>query len=100
MSRIGKTLEHVQRLQQHDAPGRWRRHRDDVISAIGAAHRRANDRLIGFEIVQRHGPAGVADRLHQFFGDRPFVKSARTLLGNRRKRRREIGLNKPVALAQ
>ncbi len=95
-----KALEDVQCLQQHDAPRRRLRHRDDVVTAIGAADRRADDRLIRFEIVKRHDAAGVTNRLHQSFGDRPLVKPARPLFGNRRKRRRQVGLHKPVAFAQ
>ena len=34
----------------------------------------------------------------EFFRDRPFVKSARALFGDRRKRRRQIGLNQPCRL--
>ena len=95
-----KPFEDVQRLQQHDAAGRRQRHRDDVVAAIVAAHRRADHGLIRFQIVRRHDAAGIADRLRQLFGDRSFVKSARPLLGDGRKRRREIGLDQPVAFAQ
>ena len=90
-----KAFQDIQHLQQHDAAGRGQRHRDDVIAAIAAAHRRADHGLIGFEIVQRHDAAGVADRLRQLFGDRPLVKPARALFGNRRERRRQIGLHQP-----
>ena len=95
-----KAFEDVQRLQQHHAAGRRQRHRDDVIAAIGAAHRRADHGLIGFQIVRRHDAAGVADRLGELFRDRPFVESARPLLGDRRQRRGEIALDQRVAFAQ
>ena len=95
-----KAFEDVQRFQQHRAAGRRQRHRDDVVAAIIAAHRRAEQRLVGFQIVRRHDAAGIADRLRQFFRDRSFIESARSLFGDRRQRRRQIGLDQPVAIAQ
>ena len=95
-----KALEDVQGLQQHDAAGRWLRHRDNVIAAIAAADRRPDDGLIRFQVVRRHDAAGVADRLHELGRDRTLVKSAWTLFGDRCQRRGEVGLDQPVAFAQ
>ena len=39
-----KAFEDIERFQQHHAAGRRQRHRDDVVAAIGAAHRRADRR--------------------------------------------------------
>ena len=77
-----KAFEDVQRLQQHDAAGRRQRHRDDVVAAIAAAHRRADHRLIGFEIVQRHDAAGVANRRRPVF-PRPGPRKIRAVPARR-----------------
>ena len=39
-----KTLQDIEGFQEHDAAGRRQRHRDDVKTAIAAAHRRADRR--------------------------------------------------------
>ena len=93
-----KPFENVQRLQQNRAAGGGQRHRYDVVAAVVAAHRPADDSLIGFQIVHRHDAADIADGLCQPFGDRPLIKSARSLFGNRRERCGEVGLDQPVAL--
>ena len=82
------------------AAGGGRRHRDNVIAAIAAAHRRALDRAIGFQVVERHAAAGVAHRFHDAFGDRPFVEAARALPRNRFQRIGQIGLDQFVAGGQ
>ena len=93
-----KAFEDIQRLQQHDAARRRQRHRHDVIAAIVAAHRRADHRLVGFEIVCCHDAAGVGDRLHQLLGDGSFVEAARTLFDDCRQRCREIALDQRCRL--
>ena len=95
-----KAFEDVQRFQQHRAARRRQRHRDDVVAAIIAAHRRAEQRLIRFQIVRRHDAAGIADRLRQFFGDRSFIEAARALFGDRGQRGGQIRLDQPVAVTQ
>ena len=100
MSRIGKPSRMFSVSSSTTPPDDGSGIETMSIAAIAAAHRRADHGLIGFEIVRRHDAAGVADRLRQLFRDRPFVESARPLLGNRRQRCRQIGLDQPVAFAQ
>ena len=45
-------------------------------------------------------PPASRDRLRQLFRDRALIESARTLLGNRRQRCRQIALDQQIALAQ
>ena len=95
-----KPFEDVQRLQQHDAAGRRLRHREDIISAIAAAHRGADDSVVGLEILRCHNAAGVPNCGGQFLRDRSLIKSAPSPYCDRREGRRQIGLNKRVSFAQ
>ena len=76
-------FEDVEHLDQRDAAGGGRRHRDDVIAAISPAHRLALDRAIVFQIVRRHHAAGRLHRGGELFRDRAFVKRARSVFGDR-----------------
>ena len=60
-------FEDVEHLDQHDAARGGRRHRDDVVAAIGAAHGRAFDRAIILEIVGGHDAAGGLHRSSRSF---------------------------------
>ena len=46
-----EALQHVEHLDQHHAAGGRRRHRHDVVAAIGAAQHRALDRLVVLQVV-------------------------------------------------
>ena len=72
------------------AAGRGRRHRDDLMAAIGSAHRLALDRAIVREIVERHASAHLPHRGDDLFRDRPFVEAFGALRGDAVERRGEI----------
>ncbi len=82
------------------AARRGRRHRDDVVAAVAAAHDRALDRLVILQIVRRHDAAGFFHRVGDPRGDRALVEGARAALGNRLQRVGEIELDQPVAGVQ
>ena len=90
-------LEHVEHLDQHDTAGGRQRHRNDIIAAIGAGHRFADDGLIGPEIVRCHQPAGALYRGSDFFRNVALVERARTARGDRLQCRGEIGLHHHLA---
>ena len=90
-------FEDVEHFNKHDAAGRRRRHRDDVIAAIGAAHRRALDDAIGLEIVGGHDAAGGLHRSGDLLRNLAFVKCLRTVLRDGEQRVGKVGLYEPVA---
>ncbi len=90
-------FENVEHLDQLDAARRRRRHRDDVIAAIGAAHRRALDGAVVSQIVGGHHAARGLHGRGDFVRDRPLVEGARALARDRLERLREIALDQTVA---
>ena len=84
-------LEDVEHLDQRDAAGARRRHRDDLVAAIRAADRRALLRLVLREILLGDQPA-VAPHLR---GDQSRglarVEAVAALVADARERTREIG---------
>ena len=90
-------FENVEHLDQFDAARGRRRHRDDVVAAIGAAHRRALDGAVTVEIVGRHYAAGGLHGGGDFVRDRPLVEGARALARDRLERVGEIALDQAVA---
>ena len=93
-------FEDVEHLDQHDAAGGGRRHRDDVVAAIGAAHGRTFDRAIILEIVGGHDAAGGLHRIRDLFRDRPGVERPRPGLGDCFEGVGEIRLHQPLAGAE
>ena len=53
-----------------DAARRGRRHRGDVVAAVGAAHGGTLDRPIGLQVVERHHAAGLFDGGDDLPGER------------------------------
>ena len=90
-------FQNIEHLDQHDAAGRRRRHRDDVIAAISAAHRRALDGAIIFEIVGGHDAAGSLHRRGDLLRDVAVIECLRSALRDGRERGGEIGLHEAIA---
>ncbi len=90
----------VEHLDERDAAGGRRRHRNDFISAIGAAHRHALDRSIIFQVVGRHDPAGARDGGGNFLRDRPLVERARAVTRNCLQRIGKVLLHQTIAGAE
>ncbi len=72
------------------AAGRGRRHRDDVMAAIGSADRQALFGAIFGEIVHRHAPARRPHRVDDSSRHRPGIEARRALGGDGLKGRGEI----------
>ncbi len=94
---VGIALKDVEDLQQHHAAGRGRRHGDDIVSAVGATHRRPLDRTIVGEIVARHHAAGRLHSAGDLFRGRSLVEGARAIAGDARERVGEVSLQQRVA---
>ena len=93
-------FEDVEHLDQHDAARRRRRHRDDLVAAIAAAHRPAHMRAIVLEVVRGHDAAGGLHRGGELLGDRTLVECARPALRDRFQRVGEVALHQQVAGAE
>ena len=72
------------------AAGRGRRHRDDVIAAIGSADRLALDGAIAGEVLHRHPPARRLHRGDDLLRHRPAVEAGRAFAGDGLERRGEV----------
>ena len=69
-------FEDVEHFDQGNAAGGRRRHRNEIVAAVGAAHRRAFDGAIVFQILRGHH---AARRLHggrELLRDGAFVERA------------------------
>ena len=93
-------FENVEHLDQMHAAGGGRRHRDNVVAAIGPAHRLALDRPIVFHVLGGHDAACLAHGGDDLFRDRTFVESFRSVGGDGTQRDREIGLQQILARHQ
>ena len=93
-------FEDVEHLDQMNATGGGRRHRNNVIAAIGPADRLAQDRAVIFHVLGGHDPAGLAHGGDDLVRDRTFVKSFRPVAGNRPQRDRKVGLQQILARHQ
>jgi hypothetical protein len=94
------TLEDVEHLEQHDAPGRRRRHRENVVTAIAAADRRVFDRLVAGKIGARHD---AARRLHgagDVGGDGAVIERGGSVAGDVVERVGKIALDQRIAWRQ
>ena len=83
-------LEDVEHLDQRDAAGARRRHRDDLVAAVGAAYRRALLGLVGGEILLRDQPAVGLHVLGDAIGDPALVEGVGAVGGDRAQRLAEI----------
>ena len=72
------------------AAGRGRRHRDDVIAAIGSADRLALDGAIVGKIGHRHPPARRLHRGDDLLRHRPLIEASRAATGDGLERRGEV----------
>ena len=90
-------LEDVQLLEQADAARADRRHRDDVVAAIGAGERRALLRLIGLQVRPRDEAAVCRHVLLDEGGRLAFVESGRALVGDALQRPGQVGLLQDLA---
>ena len=90
-------LEDVQHLDQADAAGRGRRHRDHLVAAVGALDRRAPDRGVVLEILARDQAAVREHFLLEQQRRLAFVEAGRPLRGDAVERAREIGLLQRLA---
>ena len=73
-------LEDVQDLDDVHAARGWRRHRDDLVAAVVALHRRAHHRLVAPEVVEAQMTAGAPHRGHDLLADRAAVERPLSLL--------------------
>ena len=85
-----KAFENIEDFDHVRAARGGRRHRDDLMAAIGSAHRLALDRAVIGEVVEGHPPAVLAHRRDDFLGDRPLVETIRPVRRNAVERRGEI----------
>ena len=90
-------LEDVEHLDERDAAGARRRHRDDVVAAVGAAHRRALLGLVGGEIVLRDEPAVRLHVVGDAVGNPSLVERVGAAVADRAQRLRQVGQDQPVA---
>ena len=72
-----EALEDVEDLHEMDAARARRRHRDDLLPAIGSPHGRPDHRPVRGEVADRHDAAGAADGGGDFFSDRSRVEGVR-----------------------
>ena len=70
------------------------------MAAIGAAHRPADERSIGLEVVGGHDPAGGLHGGRDLLRDRALVERARAVCANRFQRVGEVALHERVAGAE
>ena len=99
-TRERKPFKHIEKFDDMDSARRGRRHRGDLIAAIGAMQGRPLNRAVGFEILHCHPAPGRADAGDDFFRDRPFVESTLAIAPNRLQHGSEISLNEPVSARQ
>ena len=90
-------FEKVEHFDQRDAARAGRRHRDDIVAAVCALHRRASDRFVVFEVLARDQPAVGQHFLFERHRRFAFVKTHRTLGGDAFQRARKIRLLQRVA---
>ncbi len=83
-----------------DAARRGRRHRDDLVAAVAAAHRPADRGPVGGQIRLRHRAAGLAHRAGDPPGDRAGVERIRAALGDGAQGAGEVRLHEGVAPRQ
>ena len=94
------SLKDIQGFEQHRAAGGRLRHGDNLISAIGTANCRANDRLIAFKIIDRDDAACALNSFGEFLRDGASIESLRPMRSDRFKCCGQIGLNEFVVLLQ
>ncbi len=90
-------FEDVQDLDDMNAARRRRRHRDDIVAAIGSAHRLALNRRVGLEVFLGDEPAVPLHLIFDQLGNGPLVEPARALGGNGAERLGEVRLAKEFA---
>ena len=96
-ARQRKAFENVQNLDDVDPARGRRRHRHDLMPAIGAADGRPLDGAVGGHIVETHMAARAVDRVDDLGGDRPLVEGVGAAIGDRLQGRCEIMLVEPLA---
>ncbi len=90
-------LEQVQHLHQMHPAGGGRRHGGHRMAPVAAAHRLADHRPVGAEILQGHDAAMGGQRGDDAGGRRALVEAGRALLGDGLQRAGEVLLHQPVA---
>ena len=83
-----------------NAPGRRRRHGEDLVPAVGAANRLALHRLVVRQIRFGDEPAVLLHLFRNLVGNRPFVEGVRAVLRNQLQAFGEVLLHQLIALLQ
>ena len=83
-----------------NAPGRRRRHGEDLVPAVGAANRLALHRPVVRQIRFGDEPAVLLHLFRNLVGNRPFVERVRTVLRNQLQAFGEVLLHQLIALLQ
>ena len=86
-------LENVQHLNQRHAARAGRRHADDFVAAVSAAHRFTLDRLIPLKIFFGNNAAIRFHVVGESFGILALVESIATVLLNQLERVRQVFLH-------
>ena len=95
-----EVFKNVEDLHDVNAPGRRRRHGEDLVPAVGAANRLALHRPVVRQIRFGDEPAVLLHLLCNLVGNRPFVESVRTVLRNQLQAFGEVLLHQLIALLQ
>ena len=95
-----EALQDIEHFDQLDAAGRWRRHRDNVVAAISAAHRHTLDRAVALQIVDGHDATRGLHGGGNFFRDRTDIERVRSVLGDGLESIGQIALHQAVAKAR
>ena len=93
-----EALENVQRLDECNAARAHRRHRDDVVAAIGAVQWLAFDGFVGRQIALANESARALHFGVDEIGDGPAIETVGSVLGDQPQRARQIRLLETVAL--
>ena len=95
-----EALQDIEHFDQLDAAGRWRRHRDNVIAPISAAHRHTLDRAVALQIVDGHDATRGLYGGGNFFRDRTEIERVWSVLGDELESICQIALHQAVTKAE
>ena len=95
-----EVFQNIEDLHDVNAPGRRRRHGEDLVAAIGAANRLALHRLIFRQIRFGDQPAVLLHLIRNLIGNRPLIEGIRTVFGNQFETFCEVLLHQLIALLQ
>ena len=95
-----EVFKNVEDLHNVNAPGRRRRHGEDLVPAVGAANRLALYRLVVRQIRFGDESAVLLHLLCNLVGNRPFVEGIRTVLRNQLQAFSEVLLHQLITLLQ